>query len=73
VTRSLKGEILCAAELPSGYMDAGNRADQAEKKLRYFEAIRNGLHENREKIPAFDKGLDELKAMLPIYGKAISP
>jgi guanosine-3',5'-bis(diphosphate) 3'-pyrophosphohydrolase len=59
------------ADIPSGYKEYQKQAEQVKKKLVYFEAIRKGLLENREKIPYLDKGLDELNAMLAHYGKAI--
>jgi len=58
-------------DLPTGYGTQQERAVQVEKKLKYFEAIRIGLQENKDKIPNLDKVYEELNALLSSYGKAI--
>jgi (p)ppGpp synthase/HD superfamily hydrolase len=57
------------ADLPSGYRDRDKQAEQVDKKLKYFEAVRKGLSANRNRIPNLDKGVDDLNALLSFYGK----
>ena len=57
------------ADLPSGYRDRDKQAEQVDKKLKYFEAIRKGLSANRNRIPNLDKGVDDLNELLCFYGK----
>lgn len=59
------------ADIPSGYKEQRKQAEQVDKKLKYFEVIKTGLYENRDKIPNLDKALDEMNALLSSYGRAV--
>jgi (p)ppGpp synthase/HD superfamily hydrolase len=59
------------ADLPSGYSERTRQIEQAEKKLRYFDAIREGLSQNRDKIPNLVQGIRALNDLLTPYDKAI--
>jgi hypothetical protein len=58
-------------DIPTGY-EKEARPKQAEKKIAYINAIRTGLIDNRDKIPQLDKTIDELNALLSLYGRSVS-
>jgi hypothetical protein len=53
--------------LESGYKDKEDRGKQIKKKMKYFEAIKAGLAQNRDKIPNLDKGINEINKILSGY------
>jgi (p)ppGpp synthase/HD superfamily hydrolase len=60
------------ADIQKGF--SGSEAiKQVEGKLKYFEAIRDGLNANHEHIPKLDQAISEINKILATYGKRIDP
>ena len=55
------------ADLESGYKDEEGWAKQIKKKVKYFEAVKAGLAQNRDKIPNLDTGINEINRILSGY------